>query len=176
MTKGISPRPRSVHRTGTTTMASSVPFLNLKPFFRMRRIFPAADIKFICANMRLYTILIGTSETEKSAPHFRACVTKKHVADIPFICVNIRLYKIQFGTSERKNLRRIFSASGHTPFVTPFVTHTPITHPRVHASSVSIRSSIPQNNDEIPQPCPIRNDNCRWPFHGGRLRRSEALS
>ena len=68
--------------------------------------FSAADIKFICANMRLYTILIGTSETEKSAPHFRACftkkarVTKKHVADIPFICVNIRLYNIQFGTSE----------------------------------------------------------------------------
>ena len=42
--------------------------------------FSAADIKFICANMRLYTIIIGISETEKSAPHFRACFTKRRVS------------------------------------------------------------------------------------------------
>ena len=82
--------------------------------------FSAADIKFICANMRLYTILIGTSETEKSAPHFRACftkkarVTKRHVADIPFICVNIRLYNIQFGTSEtEKSAPHFFGERTH---------------------------------------------------------------
>ena len=106
MTKGISPRPRSVHRTGTTTMASGVPFLNLKPFFAPH--FSAADIKFICANMRLYTILIGTSETEKSAPHFRACFTKNRNPAAQQVVSNFAQMRVQLAPSEPQ--RRRFEA------------------------------------------------------------------
>ena len=78
--EGHLPTPPECSQDGYDNNAIIRSFPKPQTFLSNAPHFSAADIKFICANMRLYTIIIGISETEKSAPHFRACFTKRRVS------------------------------------------------------------------------------------------------